>query len=139
MPGTIQTISSSSSNPITANVGDIYTITGASTVVSGAITINGGKVIVDQNAQISPPTPVNVTADGIIVARGGGQVTGGVVINTGGSMKVVKNGQVTGTVGINQGGRMLVGNGDGPGTINGSISITGIRDITVNPNSTITM
>ncbi len=132
-------ISSSSSANVTANVGDVITISGSGTIVSGDININGGKIIIDQ-AQVSPTSGVvNVTADGIIVARNGGQVTNGNInINTGGSMKVVNNGQVTGTVVISQAGRMIVGNANGPGIITGTIDIKGIRAIDISGGSVIT-
>jgi hypothetical protein len=131
-----QVINTSVSENITAILGDVITITKGA-VLTGNVTINGGKVIVDQSAQIQGS--VNVTADGIIVARGGGQVNGNSIgINSGGSMKVINGGSVTGnSIGINQGGRMIIGNSNGPGTITGPISITGIRDISVTPDSSI--
>ena len=76
-----------------------------------------------------------------MVVKGGGQVTGngGVVINSGGNLKVVGGGVVgNGSVIINGAGRMIVGNADGPGLVSGAISITGIRGIKVADNSSIT-
>ena len=135
-----QTISASSTADVSAIVGDVITILGKGTVVSGNITINGGKIIVDQNAQVSPSGGViTVGGDGIIVAKGGGQVRGGNInINTGGSMKVVKGGNVTGGISINQGGRLIVGNADGTGSIDGTITIRSIRGFDITAGSVIT-
>jgi hypothetical protein len=121
---------------ITANVGDVYTISSAAAVVTGNITINGGKVIVDQNAQVNGA--VNVSADGIIVARGGGQVKGGVTMSTGGSLKVVNKGKITGSVTMSQAGRMIVGNANGPGFITGTVDIQKIRRFDITAGSSIT-
>jgi hypothetical protein len=121
---------------ITANVGDVYTISTAKGVVNGNITINGGKVIVEQNAVINGS--VNVSGDGIIVAKGGGQIRGNIGINTGGSLKVVNNGTIKGNIGINQAGRMIVGNANGPGFITGTVDIQKIRKFDVSAGSTIT-
>ncbi len=124
------------SGSITANEDDVYTISSKAGVVSGSVVINGGKVIVEQNAQINGP--VNVTADGMLVARGGAQVVGNVTINSGGSLKVVKTGVVNGSVGINGGGRLMVGNADGIGTITGLVDIAGIRRVDISAGSVIT-
>jgi hypothetical protein len=121
---------------ITANVGDVYTISSAAAIVTGNVTINGGKVIVDQNAQINGV--VNVSADGIIVARGGGQVKGGVTMSTGGSLKVVNKGKITGNITMSQAGRMIVGNENGPGFINGTVDIQRIRAFDITAGSSIT-
>jgi hypothetical protein len=121
---------------ITANVGDVYTISTAAAVVTGNVTINGGKVIVDQNAQINGA--VNVSADGIIVARGGGQVKGGVTMSTGGSLKVVNKGKITGNITMSQAGRMIVGNANGPGFITGTVDIQKIRAFDITAGSSIT-
>lgn len=133
------TITTSSSNPITANMGDVYTIKGKGTVVSGNISINGGKVIVDQNAVIQPAAGAGITVSGgVMVARGSGQVTGTVInINQGGSLKAVNGGSITNSnISINQGGRMIAGNANGPGTIAGTISITGVRGVRVAEDGT---
>lgn len=127
---------SGSSGAITANVGDIYTISSAAAIVTGAVTINGGKVIVDQNATINGA--VTIGADGILVARGKGKVNGAIIVNTGGSMKVVNNGHVAGTVVASQAGRMIIGNDNGPGSITGTITIQKIRSFIVTAGSTIT-
>jgi hypothetical protein len=124
------------SGSITAGPNDVYTITGTGAVVTGNVVINGGRVIVDAGAQVNGP--VNVTADGIIVARGNGtQVTGNVTINSGGSLKVVKTAVVTGTIGINGGGRMIAGDTTGPGTITGLVDIAGIRKVDISAGSVI--
>ncbi|HXU27052.1 MAG TPA: polymer-forming cytoskeletal protein [Bacteroidia bacterium] len=121
---------------ITANVGDVYTISSAAAVVTGNVTINGGKVIVEQNGQINGA--VDVSGDGIIVARGGGQVKGGVTMSTGGSLKVVNKGKINGNITMSQAGRMIVGNANGPGFINGTIDIQKIRSFDVTAGSIIT-
>jgi hypothetical protein len=121
---------------ITANVGDVYTISTANGVVTGDITINGGKVIVEQNALINGA--VNVNADGIIVARGGGQIKGGVIMSTGGNLKVVNKGQIKGNITMSQAGRMIVGNANGPGFITGTVDIQKIRRFDITAGSSIT-
>jgi hypothetical protein len=120
---------------ITALVGDVITITSSAAVVNGTITISGGKVVIDQNATVNGP--VNVNADGIIVAKGGGSITGNIGMSTGGSLKVVKNGSITGNVIASQAGRIIVGNQNGPGFITGTLDIQGLRDLRVTPDSKI--
>jgi hypothetical protein len=131
-----QNITGPYTGDITANVGDVYTISSAAAVVTGNITINGGKVIVDQNAQVNGT--VNVSADGIIIARGGGQVKGGVTMSTGGSLKVVNKGKITGNITMSQAGRMIVGNANGPGFITGTVDIQKIRRFDITAGSSIT-
>jgi hypothetical protein len=132
-----QTIKDSVSENITAVLGDVITITKGATL-SGSVTINGGKVIVDPNSSISGGVTVN---GGIIVARGG-QVGGGMInINNGGSIKAVGGGSISGNgIVINQGGRMIAGNSNGTGIIatatGTTISIQGIRRITVADDGT---
>lgn len=131
----IPPITSSTTADITANMGQVVRITGAGTIASGNITINGGKVVVDGGAQIGPlpggaAVSINVSG-GIIVAKGGGSiVNGGIVINQGGSMKAVNGGSISGGgMGINQAGRIIAGNATGPGTISavsGTLSIQGV-------------
>jgi hypothetical protein len=121
---------------ITANVGDVYTISSAAAIVTGNVTINGGKVIVEQNAQLNGA--VNVSGDGIIVARGGGQVKGGVTMSSGGSLKVVNKGKITGSITMSQAGRMIVGNDNGPGFIAGTVDIVKIRRFDITAGSSIT-
>ncbi|HXD92308.1 MAG TPA: hypothetical protein VNX01_03805 [Bacteroidia bacterium] len=131
-----QSITGPYTGNITANVGDVYTISTAAAVVTGNVTINGGKVIVDQNAQINGS--INVSGDGIMVARGGGQVKGGVVMSSGGSLKVVNKGKVTGNISVSQAGRMIVGNANGPGFITGTVDIQKIRAFDITAGSSIT-
>ena len=131
-----QNITGPYTGDITANVGDIYTISSAAAIVTGNVTINGGKVIVEQNAQVNGA--VNVSSDGIIVARGGGQVKGGVTMSTGGSLKVVNKGKINGSVTMSQAGRMIVGNDNGPGFIAGTVDIQSIRRFDITAGSSIT-
>ena len=53
-------------------------------------------------------------------------------------MKVVKGGNVTGGISINQGGRLIVGNADGTGSIDGTITIRSIRGFDITAGSVIT-
>ncbi|MFI5140842.1 MAG: hypothetical protein ACHQII_00675 [Bacteroidia bacterium] len=131
-----QNITGPYTGDITANVGDVYTISSAAAIVNGNVTINGGKVIVEQNAQLNGA--VNVSADGIMVARGGGQVKGGVTMSTGGSLKVVNKGKITGNITMSQAGRMIVGNDNGPGFITGTVDIQKIRRFDITAGSSIT-
>jgi len=136
VPAPPQNITGPYTGNITANVGDVYTISTAKGVVTGDITINGGKVVVDQNALINGA--VNVSGDGIIVAKGGGQVKGGVTMSTGGSLKVVNKGKINGNITMSQAGRMIVGNDNGPGFINGAVDIQKIRGFDITAGSVIT-
>jgi hypothetical protein len=130
-----QSITSAVTQDITALVGDIITISTAAAVVTGNITINGGKVIVDQDAQITGNVTVN--SDGIFVARNKGKIMGSIGINSGGSLKVVNKGKIVGNIGISQGGRMIIGNQNGGGIVTGAISIASIRSVSITADSTI--
>jgi len=135
--GPIPPITGNYTADIVALPGQVYTITGAGTIASGNLTINGGKVIVEKNAQVTPPTGSTIAVNGgIMVARGGGKITGNAIgINAGGSMKAVNGGSVTGnSIGVNNGGRMIAGNKNGAGTIAttpGTLTIQGIRALRV--------
>lgn len=120
---------------ITANVGQTYLIKSASGVVTGNININGGKVIVADSAQITGDVTVN--NDGTFVARKNGVIKGSILVNSGGNLKVVNGGLVKGNINVTAGGRLIVGNDNGGGTINGSVSIQKIRKIEITNNSKI--
>lgn len=123
---------------ITSNVGDVYTISGSTAVVTGNIIINGGKVIVEQDAQVHATSAHSITNDGVFVARKGGTVNGTIGINSGGNLKVVNKGNVVGNINVNQAGRIMVGNQNGPGYVTGTLDIQGLRDLRVTPDSKIT-
>ncbi|HTA61611.1 MAG TPA: hypothetical protein VK835_04115 [Bacteroidia bacterium] len=133
-----QTITGPYTGDLVANSGDVITIKTAAAVINGSITINGGQVNLNNNASIAKGTPVNVNANGVLVARTGGQVNGGVIMNSGGSLKVVNGGKVLGGVVANSGNRLQVGNKKGPGSISGTLSITGIQDFNMTSGSSIT-
>lgn len=122
---------------ITANVGDVYTISGAAAIVTGDIIINGGKVIVEQSAQVNGAKIHQITMDGVFVTRKGGQVNGNININTGGNLKVINKGNVVGNINVNQAGRIMVGNQNGPGFVTGTLDIQGLRVMQVTPDSKI--
>ena len=130
-----QTISGPVTQDVTALVGDIITITGAAAIVTGNLVINGGKIIIDQDAQVTGSGSVN--SDGILVARGKGKVMGGIIVNSGGNLKVVNKGKVVGGIIVNSGGRMIVGNGNGGGIISGAITIQSIRNVSITADSVI--
>lgn len=130
-----KTITDAFNGDVTVNVGEVVTITGPAAVVTGNIIINGGKVIVEQNAVVTGKT--HSVIDGVLVARKGGQVKGGINIDGGGSMKIVNKGKVTGGINIQSAGRLIVGNDNGPGFITGSIDILKIRKVTITADSSI--
>jgi hypothetical protein len=119
---------------ITANAGQTFLIKSAAGVVTGNININGGKVIVADSAQINGNVSVN---DGVFVARKSGGVKGSILINGGGSLKVVNGGVIKGNINITAGARLIIGNDNGGGTINGSLSIQKIRKIDITSTSKI--
>ena len=121
---------------ITANAGDTYTITGNAAIVNGNIIINGGIVYVEQNAQVIGKSH-QVGAGGTFVVRKGGTAMGGVVVATGGNLRVVNNGIVNGSLSTSNAGVIIVGNNNGPGAINGSLNLNGVRSLKVNSNSTL--
>jgi len=123
---------------LTANVGDVITVTGTSAVVAGNIIINGGKVIVEQGAQVNATASHQISKDGVFVARKGGQVNGNININTGGNLKVINKGNVVGNINVNQAGRIMIGNQNGPGFVTGTLDIQGMRGMQVTPDSKIT-
>lgn len=129
------TITGPQTGDITANVGDIITITGAAAIVTGNIIVNGGKVIIEQDAQVVGTA--HSIVDGVIVARKGGQVKGGINVDGGGNLKVVNKGKIVGGINVQSGGRMIVGNDNGPGFINGAIDILKIRKLDITPDSKI--
>ena len=129
------TITGPFTGDVTVNAGEVATITGAAAIVNGNLILNGGKIIVEQNAQVTGT--LHTITDGILVVRKGGQIKGSVGIESGGSLKVVNKGQVKGNIAINQAGRVIIGNENGPGFINGTIDIFRIRKFSVTIDSKI--
>ena len=130
-----QTINTAYSGDITALVGDVITITSAAAVLTGNVTVNGGKVVIDSSAQVVGS--ININSDGIVAVKNKGTVRGNIVINSGGNLKVVNKGKLMGSIVIQQAGRMIVGNDNGSGSIMGAIDITQIRHLTITADSTI--
>jgi hypothetical protein len=109
---------------ITANVGDVYTISGASAIVTGNILINGGTVFVEQSAQVIG-NGHQIGNQGTFVARKGGNINGNIGMSTGGNLKVVNKGNLNGNIAVNQAGRIIIGNNNGPGFVTGTLDVTG--------------
>lgn len=121
---------------VTANPGDVVTITGIAAVITGNLIVNGGKIIVEQSAQVNGTASHQIN-DGALVVRKGGQVKGGINIDGGGNLKVINKGKMVGGINVNNGGRMIVGNDNGPGYITGPIDILRIRKFDVTADSKI--
>ncbi|HXB40775.1 MAG TPA: hypothetical protein VNZ49_09550 [Bacteroidia bacterium] len=120
---------------VTSNPGDVITISGAAAVVTGNLIINGGKIIVEQSAQVNGNA--HQLNDGALVARQGGLIKGGINVDNGGNLKVVNKGKIVGPINVNMGGRMIVGNDNGPGFITGTIDILKIRRFDITGDSKI--
>lgn len=131
------TITGPYTGDITANIGDVYTVTGKEAVVTGNLIINGGTIIVEQQAQVNG-TSHQISQGGVMFTRKGGNTNGNISINTGGCMKVVNNGTVRGNIGINAAGKIMIGNQNGPGFITGTLDVQGgLRAMQVSPDSKI--
>ncbi len=134
-PSNSTVISKPYTGNLVANAGDVITIKSAAAIITGSVTINGGQVNLNNNASITQGVTVN--ANGVFVARTGGQVTGGVVVQSGGSLKVVNGGKITGGVVVQSGQRLQIGNKNGPGSISGSVDISGVNSFHMTSDSSI--
>jgi hypothetical protein len=135
--GQPSTINGPWNKDVVANAGDVITITGAAAVVTGNLISTGGKIIVEQGANVTGNA--HQVNGGVFVARKGGTVNGPIGVNQGGNLKVVNKGTLNGNITVNQAGRMIVGNDNGPGFVKGSLTISGLRDMQVTPDSQISL
>lgn len=131
---TTKDITTQVQGPITVNVGETLNIKKGG-MVTGNVTVNNGNLFVEDTGAVNGEVTVN--NQGSFVVRKGGMVNGNIMVNQGSACKVINKGNIKGNVMINSANRLIVGNDNGGGTINGSITVDKIRKVTITATSTI--
>ena len=131
---TSQDITTTVQGPLTLNVGETLNIKKGG-MVNGNIVVNNANLVVEDTGGVTGEITVN--SQGSFVIRKGGMVNGNIVVNKGSACKIINKGNVKGNIVVNSANRLIVGNDNGGGTINGSITVDKIRKVTITATSTI--
>lgn len=131
---TSQDITTTVQGPLTVNVGETLNIKKGG-MVNGNINVINANLVIEDTGGVTGEITIN--SQGSFVVRKGGMVKGNINVLQGSACKIVNKGNVKGNINVISANRLIVGNDNGGGTINGSITVDKIRKVTITATSTI--